>query len=366
MRRTIVVLALATVGCASATTHRSVDEVVSPVLAASRARTDSLIAVGSGGAPRRGAAAPAATPTTDSSFREIPLRYLDTLAAGALLRDMYRDTSAAGLRFSVLGRRSMVILSGTPAQMRRAATILDRADQPPGHILIEATVIQFSREVLNQFALAVDQAAKGTVKDAAVQLGSLVNPAVVFTSLLGSNNSQSFRASITALESEQLATVIARPYLSARSGDSANITIGRDRYVVTAAPTGVGNVSSQQVTTGVLLHLLPLIMPDSQVKLDVRVEQSEFIPTEGNETVQVDRSAAATIMQVRSGQTIVIGGLSLKRDSRYNAGVPWFRRIPFLGGQQGKDVKNTDVAILVTPYIWQPGTALPTGVPTPP
>jgi type II secretory pathway component GspD/PulD (secretin) len=341
--------------------RHSVSEIVSPVLTSHRARSDSLIkaAVGDISTP---APLPAATlAPLDSGLTEYRLKHLDTLSAGALLRGLFPDNSPTGLRWAVMGRRSMVMLAGAPPVVNQAVSALTHADIAPGHILIEATVVQFNREVVRQFALSLDQAAKGTVRDAAVQLGSLVNPAVTFTSVLGSGNTQGFRASIDALENEQLARVIARPYVTARSGDSASVTVGRDRYIVTTAFGGNVNSGSQQVTTGVLLRFLPLAMPDSMVKMAVSVEQSEFIPTEGNEAVQVDKSAATTIMQVRSGQTIVIGGLSVERDSRYESGLPFLRRLwPFAAtNARGTDHKRLDVVILVTPYLWTPGTVVP-------
>ena len=362
-RLLLVALLATTSACASAPT-RTVADIVAPTLATYRAHADSVVAAATAGRANA-ALAPQAAPTAlDPSMREYALRNLDTLSAAAMLRGMFPDST---LRFAILGRRSIVLLGGPPDNVSKAIAALSHVDQPPGHVLIEATVIQFSREVVRQFALSLDQAAKGTVKDAAIQLGSLVNPAITFTSILGAGNTQGFRAGIDALENEQLARVIARPYLSARSGDSASITVGRDRYIVTTAFNGQASTGSQQVSTGVLLRLLPLTMPDSQVKLQISVEQSEFIPTEGDEALQVDKSTAQTMMQVRSGQTIVIGGLSVERDVRYDSGLPFLRRIwPFAAANsRGGDHKRQDIVILVTPYIWQPGTSLP-GISAPP
>lgn len=362
--RALIAATLVLLGaCASAPT-RSVSEIVAPSLAAHRAHTDSLLVAATAG--RNTAAIPPDAPRAvlDSTMREYALRHLDTASAAGLLRGMFSESR---LQFAVLGHQSTVLLGGPSGDVANALSALAFADQPPGHVLIEAVVIQFSRETLRQFALSLDQATKGTVSDAAVQLGSLVNPAIVFTSLLGAGNTQGFRAGIDALESEQLARVIARPYLSARSGDSASITVGRDRYIVTTAFNGQANMGSQQVSTGVLLSLMPVAMPDSQVRLQISVEQSEFIPTEGDEALQVDRSTAKTMMQVRSGQTIVIGGLSVERDTRYDAGLPFFRRLwPFAWtNSRGSDRLRQDVVILVTPYLWHPGSTLPAGI-TPP
>lgn len=362
----LLLVALFAIGaCAPARVTPSVSTIVTPLLTDFRARADSLTAAvnASDSTASRGIATTEARFTDEGGVREVRLRHLDTLGASGLLSNLFANDTLRAVKFSILGRRSSVLLVGNPAGVEAATQALLRADEPAPHVLIEATVVQFTRETLRQFALALDQGTKGSVKDAAISLGALQAPAVIFTSILGSANPQGFRASIDALENEELAQVIARPYLSARSGDSANVSIGRDRYVVAAAPlTGGGLSSAQQVSTGVLLRLLPHVLPDSQVRVEISVEQSEFIPTEGNEALQLDKSAAQTVMQIRTGQTIVIGGLSVQRGSRYQGGVPWIGRIPglsWLFSQRGSDETRRDVVILITPYIWTPGTRLP-------
>lgn len=355
---------LTLVACAPAQVTPSVSTIVTPLLQDFRDRADSLSAAVNAQRAATGAPAPSPEPRFSDvgGVREVRLRNLDTLGAAGLLTNLFANDSIRSVKFSILGRRSSVLLVGSPVGIDAATQALLRADEPAPHVLIEATVVQFTRETLRQFALAIDQGTKGSVKDAAISLGALQAPAVIFTSILGSANPQGFRASIEALENEELAQVIARPYLSARSGDSANVTIGRDRYVVAAAPLNAGFSSAQQVSTGVILRLLPHVLPDSQVRVEISVEQSEFIPTEGNEAVQLDKSSAQTVMQIRTGQTIVIGGLSVQRGSRYQGGVPWFGRIPGLGrlfSQRGADSSRRDVVILITPYIWTPGTQLP-------
>lgn len=386
--RSIAALVLLS-ACATLPPERPIGEIIGPVIAAGRARMDSLALVA--GATEAIKSVTPAAPPPNSRLREVPLTYLDSLGATSLLQSLFASPSipvtfatpsnpvgfatpsnavgfanppnpAGGLRFAVLGRRSMVLLSGDTSLVAAAAAALARADQPNPHILLEALVIELDRQTLLALGLSLDSLAKGTIKNGAINIGDVENPAVVFTSTLGTNAAQTFRASIQALESEQRAHVVARPFVSARSGDSAGITIGRDRYIVTGSAAGLGNLGSQQVTTGVILHFVPVALPDSQVLVALNVEQSVFIPTEGNEAVQVDKQTANTRMQVRSGQTIVIGGLTLQRDERFVSGLPWFARIPVIGslfGQRGTSVNDQDVIILITPWVWQPGTLLP-------
>ena len=96
---------------------------------------------------------------------------------------------------------------------------------------------------------------------------------------------------------------------------------------------------------------------DEQIRLDLQVEESQFLPAVGEALVEVDRNTAQTAMTVRSGQTIVVGGLNVRRAETTNAGLPWLRRIPILNlltADQSSFDQNKEVVVYLTPYIWNP------------
>jgi type II secretory pathway component GspD/PulD (secretin) len=333
------------------------------MLTDSRGRMDSMLVALRSATPRA-VVAPVA-PIVVGGPTEVELAHLDSAGATMLLQALYPSGGFGGsssVRWAVLGRRSRVLLSGDSAQVAGARAALLTADQPVEHVLLEALVVQVDRETLEELAFALDQGATGSVSDAAVAFGSLTNPAITFSSLLGAGRTQQFRAAVDALEAREMAYVLARPFLSTQSGDPARISIGRDRYIVTGSPAGFGNLGSQQVQTGTILDLRPLVVGDSQVVVMVDVEQSTFVPTEGNEAVQVNRAQANSRVRVRTGETILIGGLALDSDVRFQSGLPWIARIPLVGalfGSRGRERVGRELLILITPHIWRPGMAMP-------
>ena len=110
----------------------------------------------------------------------------------------------------------------------------------------------------------------------------------------------------------------------------------------------------------------PTVTPDGEVRVEVDVEESQFLPQLSPASIEVDRNKASTTMQVASGQTIVIGGLALDRQSECNRGFPGLRRIPLLNllfAQQRKSGEDQEVVIFVTPYVWEPGMDTPFPLP---
>jgi type II secretory pathway component GspD/PulD (secretin) len=67
-------------------------------------------------------------------------------------------------------------------------------------------------------------------------------------------------------------------------------------------------------------------------------------------------------MQVPTGQTIIIGGLALDRQTRSSASIPLLGRLPLLSlifAKSNVSRSNEEVVIFLTPRIWTPDVDLP-------
>ena len=104
-------------------------------------------------------------------------------------------------------------------------------------------------------------------------------------------------------------------------------------------------------------------MNDERVRVDLRIEESQFIPTaDKNTTAETAKNEVSSSMQVPTGQTIIIGGLALDRQTHSTAGVPLLSRIPFFSMFFAKSTdsrSNSEVVIFLTPRIWTPDVDLP-------
>lgn len=140
-----------------------------------------------------------------------------------------------------------------------------------------------------------------------------------------------------ALQSEGKAQLLANPKIVAKSGTQAQFNVGgKIPYPV---------VNAQQVSTefkdyGVVLNVAPTVLEDKDKKdlinvhVQVQVSNPDFgnSITVGNTAVPslVSRSAE-TEVELRDGDTIVIGGLKQSKKSIAKSGIPFLRRIPLIG-----------------------------------
>lgn len=168
---------------------------------------------------------------------------------------------------------------------------------------------------------------------------------------------------LEALRKEGLVTILSEPNLTARSGDTATFLAGGRFPYQTQSSNDEVNVVFEPF--GVELEFEPEVMQSNKIKLIVNTKIRELDFSNGSETgtqtlpLILERSAATTI-EVGSGQSFAIAGLFSSSSQQNISEVPGLGDIPILGAlfrstqyQSGE----TELVILVTPYLVEPGAA---------
>lgn len=265
------------------------------------------------------------------------------------------------LTFTALHAENAILLKGPSANVRNAMDILRAVDTDTGHIMMQATVLEFSVTDLLQVGTRISQGSSGNFSDVSIDWASLAGDTISFTNLSGAANTRGFRAAISMLLQTDQARIMARPYMAAIPGYEAKIDVAEDRYVTTVTEDS-GEITLQPVTSGITMTITPFLLPEEQIRMDLAVSVSQFIPTLDNVQLARSRSDASSTMRIGSGETIVIGGLKAEQSSKSNAGVPGARSVPGLGFLFGER-KSTDlerrVIVYITPHIWDPGMDTP-------
>ena len=165
---------------------------------------------------------------------------------------------------------------------------------------------------------------------------------------------------LNALEEKGLARSLAEPNLVALSGDTASFLAGGEFPV--PVPGNLGAVTIDYKRYGVGLAFTPTVLKDGLVNLKIEPEVSQL---DTSNPVQVAGIAvpplivrrAMTTIELRDGQSFVIGGLLQNNSTTAQQQLPWLGDIPVLGTlfRSAAYQKNeTDLAIVVTPHIVRP------------
>jgi len=113
--------------------------------------------------------------------------------------------------------------------------------------------------------------------------------------------------------------------------------------------------TSQYIDTGVLMQVTPHINQGGLVTLDVQVEVSDpGNPAQVGDAPPLNTRSIQTIVNVQTGQTMVMGGLIGETKTNTSNGLPLLSRIPIIGGLFGtQELKNnrTELVMFITPRV---------------
>ncbi len=162
------------------------------------------------------------------------------------------------------------------------------------------------------------------------------------------------RGLIDALATAGLATVLARPNVTAVSGETASFFSGGEYPL----PSGFedGAIIFEYKKYGVLLDFVPTIIDSGRIMLTVRPEVSQRSDTDsltvtGIEIPVINVRRAETTVEVGDGESIVIAGLYRDQSEAVEAGLPVVKDIPLLGmlfGSQSVRSNATELIVVVT------------------
>lgn len=157
---------------------------------------------------------------------------------------------------------------------------------------------------------------------------------------------------INLMEKDGAALTLASPRLSARSGGTAQLTVGGQMPVVTSSISGP---SVEYKDYGIMLNIEPKVYGNEQVATKVSAEISQVDTANqvsGYPAFKTRRTE--NDVQLRLGETLVLSGLISTDNAYANQGLPLLRKIPVVGRLFGSDSnteKRTELVIFITPRL---------------
>jgi pilus assembly protein CpaC len=171
-------------------------------------------------------------------------------------------------------------------------------------------------------------------------------------------------------ENSGLVTTLAEPTLTALSGETASFLAGGEFPIPTAQ--GINGTSVEFKEYGVSLAFSPVVLEGGRISMRVRPEVSEIssagaVKLNGFEIPALTTRRAETTVELGSGQSFMIGGLLSNSGNNSVEKAPFLGDIPILGAlfrSQGFRRNETELVIVVTPYLVKPVSANQIALPT--
>ncbi|ATX79915.1 pilus assembly protein CpaC [Mariprofundus aestuarium] len=273
----------------------------------------------------------------------------------------------------------LVILSGkvSNALAMDTALVVARSFAPTGvtnllqvdgngqQVMLEVRIAEVERTSLKQ--LGVNGTLTGNIGP--TNLSSALNGAVA--NAFGSLGVvyRGLNLTLSALETQGLAKVLAEPNLVALSGHEGSFLVGGE-FPIDVAQSGAvaGAITVEYKEFGVGLKFTPTVLDSTKINLELQAEVSSIAAaaTLSNAPTLRTRRASTTV-EVADGQSFAIAGL-IQNDVNNNIDkVPGLGDVPVLGALfRSTDFQRneTELVIMITPRLVKPMAAGPVALPT--
>lgn len=232
-------------------------------------------------------------------------------------------------------------------------------------VMLEVRIAEISRRSLREMGVQLDvlDSASDTYD---IVTGLLPNNTPFLTGVVsgtGGGRVDSVEATINALERHGLAKVLAKPNLTALSGQEASFLAGGEVPIpVSQSGAIAGAITIDYREFGIGLKFTPTVLTGEKINIKLNAEVSSLDNSNGFRSSGFDIPAittrrAGTTVEVGDGQSFAIAGLLQNDLSDVINEVPGLGRIPVLGAlfRSTEYQRNeTELVVIVTPRLVTP------------
>lgn len=266
----------------------------------------------------------------------------------------------SGLRIIADSLNNAVLVYGSQQEYRKIESTLRRLDTPAAQVLIEASIMEVTLTDELQYGLQwnfSDQQGSSTGLGQLLDGSGLGALTKGFTYTL-SNSAGGVRAVLKALADKSLVRVISSPSLMVLDNHTASISVGNQQPIrssQTVTDGGTVTSSIQYKDTGVSLSVTPQVNAGNMVtmQLNQAVTDVGSVDSATGQRAFLQRQVGSKVA-VRSGESLVLGGLIRDNDTNGKSGVPGLKDIPLFGalfGTHTNTSNRTELLVVITPRI---------------
>ncbi|MFQ6096282.1 MAG: type II secretion system protein GspD [Armatimonadota bacterium] len=290
-----------------------------------------------------------------SGTQSFAMRYLQAQVASGLLPTFL---------FSYLHvntEQNAVVVTAPRQMLTKIGQDLSKTDIAPPQIMIEAIAVELTRTDEEDIGLSWAYRGRTDLISGDSTTGDLsyqelgpedAEPGVIPT--------RELNVRLAALVSRGKAQIKANPRMAAMNGQTAEIFIGAQRFIlVSFVQFGQQQERIQAVPVGVRLKVTPWTGGNDEIttKIESEVSNIKSIDPETGLPLLTTRRAESSV-RVHDDETVVIGGLTQRQSQVTRRKVPFFGDLPIVGAlfrSRSKSLVNSELVIFVTPRILRNG-----------
>ena len=268
----------------------------------------------------------------------------------------------------------IIYMADTPSKIRSMVRFLDSLSESlHRQVLIEAKILEVNLTDTHKFGIDWSNLEIAFKSDWGALPDNLEISLNAGGAIVLADRSR-FSAIIDFLRTQGDVTALSNPHLAVMNGQSAVITVGFqfpfgdisgvDQGLETDVITF--RTSIRRAVLGLQLGITPQISRDGIVTLHIvptitRIQREEQVelPVTTTSTVSIsnpviDLQEVATMVRVKEGNLVVLGGLISQLRSLNHEGLPWLNKLPilkYLFGRMAESEENRELVIFITPHV---------------
>ncbi|MEO9149684.1 MAG: type II secretion system secretin GspD, partial [Burkholderiaceae bacterium] len=257
---------------------------------------------------------------------------------------------------------NVVLVYSTAAEYRKIQTVLQRLDVPATQVLIEASIIEVTLiDELNyglEWAFS-DNPGNGTTGRGVLSTvaGGVLGGAGAGFSYTLKNSLGDVRAVLNLLATKTQVKVISSPSLLVLDNHTATIGVGDQVPIVSSTTITTGGLATSSVQykdTGVQLAVTPSVTSGNVVTMQLNQAVTDVSAASATAQPTFLQRQINSKIAVRSGETVVLGGLIRERETVGKSGIPGLHDLPLVGslfGTTNSDGRRTELLVIITPRV---------------
>ncbi len=316
----------------------------------------------------------------------IKLQYVDAEKIAQKLNELFKFNDKE--KIVTIPATNSLILNVTDTHYREIADVIKEIDRPEKQVMIRAKIVQIQSNAekqlgfswyisgFNHLGTPPATGLAGSYGFNTSGYNQLISPDLLSsttpfanvpvgdsTLALGIlNPSQTLRVELAlkALEMDGDVQILSSPKVMTLNNQEASIEQGVE-IPYRESTVGAGGATSYSIDfkkASLILKVKPHITGDNNIVMDIEVRKDspdyQYVVITGNGEPAIDTRNVKSKVRIRSGDTVVIGGIYEKEKNKSESGVPGLSRIPLLGWlfkNSDVKVKNTKLLIFITPQI---------------
>lgn len=272
---------------------------------------------------------------------------------------------ASNIRVVADDRNNALLIYASGHDYRRLAEALRKLDVSPVQVLIEASILEVTLNDELRYGLqwyfkgGADGGGRVGIGQLTGDESGVIGPiAPGFSySIFGADGS--IRAVLNALAGKSLLNVLSSPSVMVQDNRTAFIQVGDQQPIRTGTAISEGGSfateSFQYKDTGVSLSVTPTVNAGDMVSLLIDQSITDVGPIDdATKQRSFMERQLSTEVAVRSGETIILGGLIRDNKTDARSGIPLLHDIPVVGNLFGSttvQTTRTELLVMITPRV---------------